>query len=60
MECLVCQNSPEISGDKKGIGDTGGIQIDLAGEISSFVQANPIPSIGIGIALVIAIYSILK
>ncbi len=58
MDCLVSQH--KIQPPAATLGDASTVTIDIAGEIKSFIQANPIPSIGIAVAVGYLIYSLIK
>jgi hypothetical protein len=58
MECLVKQDI-EGMGCCQPMGDVG-VTLDIGAEIKQLVQANPIPSIGIGLAIAYLLYSLLK
>jgi len=57
MECLVSQQA--INANLPVIGDTG-ITLDIGQEIKSFIQANPIPSIGLALAGGYLLYTLFK
>lgn len=57
MDCLVPQQPMKVNGNT--VGDTG-ITLDVGEEITAFVQANPIPTIGLAIAVGYIIYSLFK
>jgi len=42
------------------MGDTTGLQLDIGTEIKAFVQANPIPTIGLALAIGYGLYMLLK
>lgn len=58
MDCLVSQQRTPCNG--QGVGTAGDVSVNIGTEISSFIQANPLPSIGIGVALIVLIYQLLK
>ena len=58
MDCLVCQN--QIETPMQIMGDTTGLQLDIGTEIKAFVQANPIPTIGLALAIGYGLYMLLK
>jgi hypothetical protein len=57
MDCLVAQN--RMASPAPQVGDAG-ITVDIGQEVKSFVQANPIPSIGLALAVGYALYILFK